>query len=252
MAKLTGAAKKAFLERMKKGRRKAARGAPKKKAARKPAKKKAAKKPAKKKAANPRGKLRGAKKAAARGKNPSVRKSKKLFRKTFGRDVTKKRRNTSEAEAAAMYETFHGKAPRRIVHYEELVKFPHHFAECGRLIELRINLDRANPRYPFTSFGDCKVVTTPDGENLYFVGGDQRINLENLEIGGDKDMVELGPCVYICYHTTKDFHDFAPIDYEHHFGEENGVRPVLAYDRLNKKLFLIGGDYRVKREGIAN
>ena len=151
-----------------------------------------------------------------------------------------------------MYETFHGKAPRHIVHYEELVKFPHHFAECGRLIELRINLDRANPKYPFSSFGDCKVVTTPDGENLYFVGGDQRINLDNLEIGGDKDMIELGPCVYICYHTTKDFHSFAPIDYEHHFGEENGVRPMLAYDRLNKKLFLIGGDYRVKREGIVN
>lgn len=274
MAKLTGAKKKAFLERMAKGRRKAARGNPKKKATRKPAKKKAARKPAKKKAASTRGKLRGAAKAAflkrmakgrKAGKNPSVRKSKKLFRKSFGPDVTRKwasakrkatakgkrRRNQGE-DGTAMYEKFHGKAPGRIVEYEELVQFPHHFAELGKLVELRIDLDSANRKFPFTSFGDCKVVCTPDGENLYLVGGDQRIDLENLEIGGDKDMVELGPCVYICYHTTKDFHDFAPIDYYHEFGEENGIRPVLCYDRLNRKLFLIGGDYRVKREGIVN
>lgn len=282
MAKLTGAKKKAFLERMAKGRKKAARKTPKKKPARKPAKKKAAKKAApKKKAANPRGKLRGAKKAAflkrmakgrkaaGKGKNPSVRKSKKLFRKSFGPDVTrewasakrkatskakKKRssRRNSEADAIGMYEKFHGKAPGRIVEYEELVNFPHHFAELGKLKELRINLDSANRKYPFTNFGDCKVVCTPDGENIYFVGGDQRIDLDMCEIGGDKDMVELGPCVYICYHTTKDFHDFAPIDYYHEFGEENGIQPMLAYDRLNRKLFLMGGDYRVKREGIVN
>ena len=60
MAKLTGAKKKAFLERMAKGRRKAGRGTPKKKAARNTAKKKTAKKPAKKRAsANPRGKKTG-------------------------------------------------------------------------------------------------------------------------------------------------------------------------------------------------
>ena len=334
MAKLTGAKKKAFLERMAKGRKKAARSSPKKKAAKKPAKKKAAKKPAKKKtAANPRGKLRGAKKAAflkrmAKGrktaarnpkypksstrtweiyktdtgrtaelaqgdakkdavlarwrsagyavaarlkKNPSVRSSKKLFRKAFGPDVTrewgsakrkatskatskakKRRRNSSEAEAIDMYTTFHGKAPGRIVEYEEFINFPQHFAELGRLKELQINLDRANPEYPFMKFGDCKVVCTPDGQNIYFVGGDQGINLDMLEIGGDKDMVELGPCVYICYHTTKDFHSFEPTDYYHSFGEVNGVQPVLAYDRLNRKLFLMGGDYHVKREGIVN
>lgn len=278
MAKLTGAKKKAFLERMAKGRKKAARKAPKKKAQkRKPATKKpASRKPAKKKATNPRGKLRGAKKAAflkrmakgrkaAAGKNPSVRKSKKLFRKSFGPDVTRewaagkrkakskaKRRHNQEGDAATMYETFHGKAPRRIVEYDELVNFPQHFAELGRLVELKIDLDSANRKFPFTSFGDCKVVCTPDGANIYFVGGDQRVDLDNLEIASDKDMVELGPCVYICYHTRKDFHEFAPIDYYHEFGEENGIKPVLAYDRLNKKLFLIGGDYRVKREGIVN
>ena len=266
MAKLTGAKKAAFLKRMAKGRKKAARGNPKRKTAAK--KKTAAKrKPAKKK---PAGKLTGAKKAEflrrmARGRKKATRGNPKrktaAKKKTAKRTApkrntapkrTKARRRNSEASAAAMFETFHQKPPARIIEYEELVNFPHHFAELGRLKELRINLDRANPKYPFTGFGDCQVVSTPDGANIYFVGGDQRVNLEALDIASDKDMIELAPCVYICYHTVKGFHDFAPIDYFHSFGEEDGIRPMLAYDRLNKNLFLLGGNYQVKREGIVN
>ena len=44
-------------------------------------------------------------------------------------------------------------------------------------------------------------------------------------------MIELGPCSYICYHTTKGFHDFAPTKYWHNFGEEDGIYPRLGYDR---------------------
>jgi hypothetical protein len=258
VAKLTGAKKKAFLERMAKGRRKAARSNPTKKAVkRKPAKKKAAK-PAKRKPAKKR-------KPAARQQNRSIRKSKKVIGKGFSKPVAtewarekrkkarSKKRRKNQDDGSGMYETFHGKKPGRIVEYDELINFPQHFAELGRLVELRINLDSANRKFPFTSFGNnCKVVCTPDGENIYFVGGDQKIDLGNLDIGGDKDMVELGPCVYICYHTTKDFHDFTPIDYFHEFGEEDGIQPMLAYDRLNQKLFLMGGNYQVKREGIVN
>jgi hypothetical protein len=274
MAKLTGAKKKAFLERMAKGRKKAARGKAKRKAAKKKpntsvrkAKKvigkgfskrvasdwaAAKKKARKKKTANPRPKkLTGAKKAAFLKR---MAKGRKAAKRGNGKPRARnpKRRRNNEGEAEAMYQTFHGKAPGRIVEYDELVNFPHHFAEMGRLVELRIDLDSANRKFPFTSFGDCKVVCTPDGQNIYFVGGDQRINLADLDIGGEKDFIELGPCVYICYHTTKDFHDFAPIDYFHEFGEEDGVTPMLAYDRLNQKLFLMGGNYHVKREGIVN
>lgn len=262
MAKLTGAKKKAFLERMEKGRRKAARANPKKKATTKK------RKPAKKK---------------AKAKNPTVRKSKKVIGKGFSKPVAaewakgkrakakktkkarggaaahhnpgrKKRRNSDgAAEAAAMFETFHQMPPNRIIEYEELVRFPGHFAEIGQpLKELRVFLDDANKDFPFTRFGDCQVVCTPDGNNIYFVGGDQAIDLEALDITSDKDTIELGPCTYICYHTVKGFHDFTPTDYWHRFGEEDGTFPRLGYDRLNKRLFLIGGNYQVKREGIVN
>ena len=162
-----------------------------------------------------------------------------------------KRRNSAD-EAAAMYETFHQKAPGHVIEYETLVKYPSNYAELGKLIELRVFLDDANPDFPFTRFGECEVITTPDGGNLYFNGGDQAIDFAALDIGGDKDLIELGPCTYICYLTTKGFHDFAPTKYWHRFGEEDGILPKLGYDRLNRTLFLIGGNYQVKREGIVN
>ena len=75
---------------------------------------------------------------------------------------------------------------------------------------------------------------------------------EPRDIASDKDMIELGPCMYIEYYTVKGFHDFEPTNYWHLFGEEDEIRPILCYDRLNKQLFLMGGNYTVKYEGIVN
>ena len=144
------------------------------------------------------------------------------------------------------------KRPAASANMNCLSVYPENFAELGKLKELRVYLDKANPKFSISGFGDCQVVATPDGNNIYFVGGDQAIDLAALDIGSDKDDVDLGPCVYICYHTKKGFHDFAPIDYYHEFGEENGVFPRLCYNRLNKRLYLVSGDYRVKAEGIVN
>ena len=97
----------------------------------------------------------------------------------------------------------------------------------GKLQKVRVFLDEANPNFEFNGFGNCQVLCTPDGENIYFVGGDQALNLSSLDIPTSKDFVELGPCTYIAYKTTKGFHDFEPTVYWHRFGEENGVYPVL-------------------------
>lgn len=238
MAKLTGKKKAEFLARMAKGRRKAARGNPKKKATKK--RKLTAKKARPKSRAN----------AGPR----SVRKSKKAMKKFLPGFKRKRRRNQEGGidEAAAMFEQFHGKPPGRIVEYEQTYTYPDKFAELGRLKELRFDLDSLNRHFPLTNFGACQTVCTPDGSNIYFIGGDQRIDFEALNIASDKDIVELGPATYIMYHTVKGFHDFQPTDYFHSFGEEDGILPVLAYDRLNHTLFLIGGNYRVRPEGIVN
>ncbi len=248
---MTKAEKEAFKKRMAAGRKKAAkaRGAqnPKKrKPAKKAAKKKqAAKRPAKKKAAK--------KNARNRASPPGARTSPKKGKNKHNPRGRCNHEGDSLHGAEKLFERFHGKPADRILEYTQQFRYPDNFAELGLpLKELRVYLNDANPEFAITGFGNCQVVSTPDGSNIYFIGGDQSLDLTALDIFSDKDVVELGPCVYIKYHTVKGFHDFEPIDYWHPFGEEDGILPTLAYDRLNKTLFLLGGNYRVRPEGIVN
>jgi hypothetical protein len=245
MAKLTGAKKAEFLARMEKGRRKAAKAtgkpAPKKRTAPAAQRKKTKTRPSKQTTA----KKNPAKKPAAR-KPPT--------KATHKHTTTKRqRRNPDTMQAAeAMYESFHGRPAERTIEIEQTINYPAHFAEMGRLTELRFHLDKHNPDFPLTGFKKCQAVCTPDGQNIYFVGGDQSLDLAALNIDCDKDVVELGPCTYISYDTKKGFHNFEQVDYFHRFGEEDGIRPTLNYDRLNNSLFLASGNYRVRPEGIRN
>jgi len=254
VAKLTGKKKAAFLERMAKGRKKAARGNPKKKA-RKAAKGTKSKRAPKKKAAK-NSKLTGAKKAAFLARMAKCRKkaARGNPKKKAKRNTRREHRNSDGGMEAAerKFEEFHGKPPSSTIEYERFMHYRENFAEMGKLKELRVYLDDLNPDFPLTRFGATQAVCTPDGRNIYFTGGDQSIDYEALDIASDKDMIELGPCTRIVYHTVKGFHDFEPTNYWHDFGEEDGIMPVLAYDRLNKQLFLLGGNYTVRPEGIVN
>jgi hypothetical protein len=234
---LTGAKKKAFLDRMAKGRRKAKRAkgpTAKKKTAAKKAGAAATRKPRPKPAAAT---YKQARKAPR--KNPAEK---------------PRRRNSEEMEAAErQYTAFHGRPSNRTIEYQQGHTYHDSFAELGRLLELRFHLNGENPKVPLEGFGKhCQVVCTADGSNIYFIGGDQAVDLGALGIESDKDMIELGACSYIAYHTIKGFHDFQPINYEHEFGEEDGCKPTLNYDRLNKTLYLASGNYRVRPAGIEN
>ncbi len=167
--------------------------------------------------------------------------------------IRRARRNpdTEEAAAEALYEDFHGRPSNRTIEYDAPIEYRAELAELGHLKELRYEADEDHDQ-PLKAFGRCQVASTPDGKNLYLTGGNQRVDLESLDIVSDKDYVELGPLTYIEYHTVKGFHDFAPIDYQHDFGEEDGILPVLCYDQLNQALFVMGGNYLVKPEGITN
>ncbi len=162
------------------------------------------------------------------------------------------RRNPDLDAEAEMYRIFHGRPPEREIDHEELIEIRSKFAEMGKLIELRFRLDGEREPMPLLDFGACQAVCTADGTNIYFLGGDQKVDLSALAIESDKDLIQLGECTYIKYFTRKGFHNFEPVEYWHRFGEEDGYRPVLAYDSLNRKLFLLGGNYQVKPEGIVN
>ncbi len=178
------------------------------------------------------------------------------------------KRNPDLSAEEEMYKIFHGRAPQHTIEHDELIEIRSKFAEMGKLLELRFDFDGVTPQHPeprgaqepvlseaeipVLDFGGAQAVCTADGTNIYFLGGNQHIDLSHLGIESDKDYIELGPCTFIKYFTRKGFHNFDPVEYWHRFGEEDGIRPVLAYDSLNRKLFLIGGNYRVKAEGITN
>jgi hypothetical protein len=248
MAKLKGAKKEAFLKRMAAGRRKAAKAN--------------GRKPRRKRAKNAgRRSVRKTKKAIKRRTRAGIVGSKTTggligrTKKKSGatKDLRRhRRRRNQEDTGAQLYEEFHQKPSTRTTEYAVAYTYPEHFAQLGSLKELRFDLDNKNKDFPLTHFKGAEVVCTPDGGNIYFIGGDQSIPLEDLDISTDKDFVELGPCTYIMYHTKKGFHDFEPIDYFHRFGEEDGIVPSLVYDRLNRALFLASGNYRVRADGIEN
>lgn len=100
------------------------------------------------------------------------------------------------------------------------------------------------------------LVSDTSARQLYFVGGDQDIseglNLFNSVIQ-HSGLVELGEVRRIDYKQRKAHVKDPDIDeWKHQFGEESGVKPTLWFDRHARQLFLKGGEYQVRREGIVN
>jgi hypothetical protein len=165
------------------------------------------------------------------------------------------RRNPGEDseldQAAALYESFHGKPASKVREFQapdtELT-----LAELGMLRYLIVRTPLGKGQLTFSKA--TRVCSSVSGRQLYFIGGDQSIDLDSLglEDQAGRDHIEIGPCVEIEYHTRKGFHDFAPVDYYHKFGEEDGKRPTLCYDAISENYFLVGGNYEVKPEGIVN
>ncbi len=165
----------------------------------------------------------------------------------------RKRRRNSEAEAArALSEAFHGRPLRSVREVTERYETPTQLADLGRLVLLDVRTPEG--RAELGRGGNVRVAATGDGRNLYFVGGNQTLDLAQLGLGNilPRDYVPVGKVRKIVYFTSKDFHDFEPIEYVHRFGEQSGEEPELVYDTRNRKLLLVGGSYEVRREGIVN
>jgi hypothetical protein len=156
------------------------------------------------------------------------------------------------AAAAALSEQFHGRPAHTVREVSDEVAERTQLADLGRMLVLLVQDDNGRFRLPFRS--GVRLASSPDGGQLYFVGGDQVIDPAQLglEAALPKDHLVLGEVVEIGYHTSKAFHNFEPIDYHHTFGEKSGIRPVLNYDNLSHQLYLSGGAYQVRPEGIVN
>jgi hypothetical protein len=95
------------------------------------------------------------------------------------------------------------------------------------------------------------LTSNEKGTQLYLVGGDQSLNLSDLNIDGpaaDKEHIAIGDVTHIVYRTRKDFDKLQETDYIHQFSEDTkGPLPELVYDRINKRLSLVGGVYFIKQ-----
>jgi hypothetical protein len=137
---------------------------------------------------------------------------------------------------------------------------PEDYTGMGDLIELRclaFGDDAKNAaRIIFNPDQEKKRVRlccNPDGDQMYFVGGDQDVG-ELAKAGMDIGfaMVDFGECIFVEYRTRKAMDQFQTVNYYHELGEETGERPHLLYSTAYKRLCLVGGDYEVKPEGIVN
>jgi hypothetical protein len=180
------------------------------------------------------------------------------------------RKNPSTTDAAALYETFHGEPSTETIEYhtEEFERVD--LATLGDLIQLKVEtttgkLVELNTPDPAVSTLEAivKLASSPDGAQLYFVGGDQSIPYEDLGFGEAdvRDHMVIGLVCEVTYRTRKGFDNFEETDYYHETGEETKVKkisdefrrkPTLIYNPHDQTMKLAGGMYRVKDVGICN
>jgi len=191
-----------------------------------------------------------------------------------------KRRNPTSEE---LYKRFHGRASTKesVIEVED-ADFNSHpdLAKLGDLMSLTVGegieltgkyLNQPKPlddeedswcvQIDFDQQRPVAVAAEPNGKQIFFVGGDQDIAryLSEFPVDASKEFIVLGPCIRIEYLTEKGFDQFRPTRYFHATGEEsgeypgdNGANPILLFNRVRRKLFLQGGVYTVKPDGIVD
>lgn len=173
----------------------------------------------------------------------------------FKRLASNRRRNAGET-AENVFEGFHGTPSTRTEIVEDEILIEDNLAECGPLQSIRVKVVTGfTTTIKFDKDRQPMLCSSPDRNQLYVIGGDQELDLYGLGFEKPseiKHLMKIGVAKQVTYFAKKGFDNFEPTDYFHDLGEENGVRPDLMYDTLNKTLLLVGGDYRVLDEGITN
>ena len=164
----------------------------------------------------------------------------------------------AQIDSRRLYKKFHGKTSTETVEVRTPVKSRTDLAELGVIQELRVvTVPKEKFEIPFPEEGKDSVMlcSSPDGQQLYFEGGDQTLDLRQLGLDGSKwmrDFMVIGVLTMVTYRTEKGFDKFELTDYWHKLGEDTGVQPMLVYDTINNLLSVVGGQYEVRPEGIVN
>jgi hypothetical protein len=175
-------------------------------------------------------------------------KGRRAAKKTFG--------NPEDLEAAVnLYETFHGKDASEIVEKHESAAMREDYTALGKLIALGLGEPRHRGNGLVNNWekedhlgfeGDgVTLASSPDGKQLYLIGGNQNLAscLHRFDVDKDKDFIDLGEIGFVVYEARKIHAGYEPVEYVHQFGEESGALPVGMYNKLQKRIYLVGGEY---------
>lgn len=160
----------------------------------------------------------------------------------------------NQTGAAQLYTDFHGRAPSEILTMQEALMTSGDYTALGDMGSLWLEPVKGEPsQWPvpaieFEKKDKVKLATDAQGQQLYLVGGNQKLPLDYLEKHGvavEKRFISLGEVYGISYLTTKSFDGFRESEYAHEFGEKTGERPSAFYDAELQRIVLAGGAYSI-------
>lgn len=165
----------------------------------------------------------------------------------------RKRRNPDETRAAVrLFEKFHGRDPKEITEKHVSAAMRKDYTALGDLEHLKV-ITPLGQTVQFDFEGDgVKLASSPDGKQLYCIGGNQNLSSCLDAASLEKDFIDLGECVQVQYLARKVHAGFEPVSYYHKFGEKTGERPQLAYNKLQRQIFFVGGNYFIDtKQGVS-
>jgi hypothetical protein len=159
---------------------------------------------------------------------------------------TGQRKNPSETEQAVrLFETFHGKQAGSIVEKHVSAAMRKDYTALGNLLYVKVKTPVGQTaKFEFEHDG-VMLASSPDGKQLYCIGGNQNLLPLLDDDSKQKDFLDLGECQEVAYLARKIHSDYEPIEWFHKFGEarDGSTKPQLMFDRLKKQLFFVGGEY---------
>jgi hypothetical protein len=191
-------------------------------------------------------------------------------------------------DAESLSRKWHGREPETETEIEEIERYSENVAELGDLEELGILAADLQSRFSIFFKKDRPKLCASDEHNLEFIGGDQSLKDTPEGVMRDrKQLVPLGYIIQIVYvadkHHLQDSNG-SKESYEHFFGEEfykenldsdnyksvydwfedciseglvqeaveDGLIPMLVYNKTDEKMMVVGGSYTVEDVGIRN
>jgi len=165
----------------------------------------------------------------------------------------RKRRNPDETrQAVKLFQSFHGRDPEEIAEKHVSAEMRKDYAAVGALEYLKV-VTPLGQTAQFNFDGDgVTLASSPEGKQLYCIGGNQNLSQCLTADSLAKDFIDLGECIEVQYLARKVHGNFEPVSYFHKFGEKTGERPQLAYDKLKKQIFFVGGAYFINaKHGVS-